>query len=816
MQSEDILVKLNLEQSKVVTCNKGPLMVMAGAGSGKTKTIISKIAYLVEVLKINPRRILGITFTTKAAKEMRERLQKLIGEPTGKQVELRTFNSFGLKLLQQEREALEQLFGYKREYDEAGKLVPLETIDQFKAFGTLKSLIAELIVKSGNGHRLGGELLLLDDSGWKPKTYRFNNLVKRYQNVISMANNTGLEPEAACPELFKDLLKEYSWLPSMKLVYDEYKHRLWQRNLLEFDDHAVLAKGLLSKDEELRQRWSARYDYVLVDEYQDTNLIQYDIVKLLMQPKTEKNICVVGDMDQSIYAFRGADIGNIAAFKEAFACEQLLMERNYRSTQGILALANNLIGYNKNREKKRLWTATETAVAPVFMAADLRKAPAEAGEDRALVALANQIAEKIKTLMAASKASSSSKETDSTDEAKPLAYKNIAVLYRTNRMGDYIKNAFEQAGIPLDMKAGEDIELDLATGEEKAAPPLKKDENGVKVMTVHSSKGLEFKVVFVFDLIKDKFPYEFPGLPCDMEEERRLCYVAVTRAEEQLYLCYDEDNPSCFIQEMKENPLGKEVEKKIRSLEQQLNLLLDFQNALQEMGKYLKQKQDIFQEVKTIKATGKCELIRAKALLMALENIEGQFNTKAAELKLIGTKLPQAKAVGETLAQELLALFAELASQVSRTPKKQVKLEDIVPQTSSDALLLKKAITTLNSLKANLNKLEQLQVATEQALQVAQATLQQPGFLKEITQLLNKLLKESPTKVYLGNDPKDPARRLIGKMRFYKDENNRNTMAKIVGFERQEKGTIDIIFQVGSARKINNWSKQKLLFELTK
>lgn len=165
MQSEDILVKLNPEQSKVVTCNKGPLMVMAGAGSGKTKTIISKIAYLVEVLKINPRRILGITFTTKAAKEMRERLQKLIGEPTGKQVELRTFNSFGLKLLQQEREALEQLFGYKREYDEADKLVPLETIDQFKAFGTLKSLIAELIVKSGNGHRLGGELLLLDDSG---------------------------------------------------------------------------------------------------------------------------------------------------------------------------------------------------------------------------------------------------------------------------------------------------------------------------------------------------------------------------------------------------------------------------------------------------------------------------------------------------------------------------------------------------------------------------------------------------------------------------------------------------------------------------
>ena len=322
-----LLASLNPQQREAVQCTEGPLLLLAGAGSGKTRVVVTRIAHLILDKGVSPSAILAVTFTNKAAEEMRERVGQLLeasGQLSGRLPTVATFHSFCVRLLRQYGAPLKDLRpGFASDfliYDEG---------DQTSTINAARKTIGP------------------EASSIKARTVL---------TAISRAKHEGSR------KLLRGQNEQETEI--LNRLYELYEAELRQANALDFDDLLLEAVRLLRGFEEVRAAVRDRYRYLLVDEYQDTNRVQYDLVRLLSQPRC--NVCVVGDEDQSIYSWRGADIGNILGFETDFPAAQLLrLEQNYRSTGGILAAASALVEHNRQRKGKRLWTEAPAGEPPV-------------------------------------------------------------------------------------------------------------------------------------------------------------------------------------------------------------------------------------------------------------------------------------------------------------------------------------------------------------------------------------------------------------------------------------------------------------------
>src|SRR5216684_4105096 len=311
------LAELNEQQREAVQATEGPLLILAGAGSGKTRVIAHRIAYLIAERNIWPRNILAVTFTNKAAEEMRTRVTKLIAElEVGSAPLISTFHSLCVRILRRDIEAMQA--GYSRSFT---------IYDQDDAVRLARNCIRDLG---------------FDDKQLAPRSV---------QSAISAAKNRGEDAEAFTARAqFIDERRA-----SIAAVFQQYEERLKKNNALDFDDLLIKAVRLLRDVPEVRERYNDRFRYLLVDEYQDTNSLQFSLIRLLTEK--QQNICVVGDPDQSIYRWRGADITNILKFEEHFPSAKVIrLEENYRSTQNILAVASGVIKHNVERKEKALWT----------------------------------------------------------------------------------------------------------------------------------------------------------------------------------------------------------------------------------------------------------------------------------------------------------------------------------------------------------------------------------------------------------------------------------------------------------------------------
>ena len=375
------LDKLNPEQRAAVEQTQGPLLVLAGAGSGKTRVLTCRIAHLIDS-GVPAWKILAITFTNKAAREMVERVDALSGE-SGKDAWVSTFHSCCARILRRDIEKL----GYKREfaiYDEDDRMTVIK--------GVAKSLE-------------------LNDKEFPPKAIKA---------AISDAKNRMLTPR----EWLKDAGDNFR---NRKLceAYEKYEIALRGNNALDFDDLLIKTLELLSEHPPVLQYYQDKFDYVLVDEYQDTNIAQYQFVRLMAGGK--RNLCVVGDDDQSIYGWRGADIRNILEFEKDFPdCRVIKLEQNYRSTANILDAANQVIAHNAGRKEKALWTQCDPGdKVGLYHAMDER-------DEAAFAALMS------KKLI-----------------NQGMRPGEIAVLYRTNAQSRVLEEAFVRAGVPNRIYGGQ-------------------------------------------------------------------------------------------------------------------------------------------------------------------------------------------------------------------------------------------------------------------------------------------------------------------------------------------------------------------------
>lgn len=378
---EQIVRGLNPRQREAVECLEGPLLIMAGAGSGKTKVLVSRIANLL-AHGVPPYRILAITFTNKAAKEMKERTEKLIG-PMAKNVWLGTFHSFCARLLRFEAD---NLAGYQRNF---------VIYDESDAAALIKQCLKEMN---------------LDDKQYRPRDVK---------GAISGAKNRLMSPGAMGDAAVNFHQKKISE------VYELYQEKLKKNNAMDFDDLLMVTVDLLKNNKEVRERYQERYQYILIDEYQDTNGAQYRITRSLVGPA--RNICVVGDSDQSIYGWRGADMQNILGFEKDYReAKVILLEQNYRSTRTILEAANAVIANNETRKPKKLWTEnTGGEKITAYKAADERDE-------------ANFII----------------REVTRQHTLFRVSYGDMAVLYRTNAQSRVIEEGFLKAGIAYTMVGG--------------------------------------------------------------------------------------------------------------------------------------------------------------------------------------------------------------------------------------------------------------------------------------------------------------------------------------------------------------------------
>ena len=375
------LDKLNPEQRAAVEQTQGPLLVLAGAGSGKTRVLTCRIAHLIDS-GVPAWKILAITFTNKAAREMVERVDALSGE-SGKDAWVSTFHSCCARILRRDIEKL----GYKREfviYDEDDRMTVIK----------------------GVAKQLG-----LSDKEYPPKAIKA---------AISDAKNRMLTPR----EWLKDAGDNFR---NRRLceAYEKYEAQLRSNNALDFDDLLIKTLELLSEHPPVLQYYQDKFDYVLVDEYQDTNIAQYQFVRLMAGGK--RNLCVVGDDDQSIYGWRGADIRNILEFEKDFPdCKVIKLEQNYRSTANILDAANQVIAHNAGRKEKALWTQCDPGdKVGLYHAMDER-------DEAAFAALMS------KKLM-----------------NQGMRPGEIAVLYRTNAQSRVLEEAFVRAGVPNRIYGGQ-------------------------------------------------------------------------------------------------------------------------------------------------------------------------------------------------------------------------------------------------------------------------------------------------------------------------------------------------------------------------
>src|SRR5687768_9046715 len=381
----DILASLNPQQVEAVKTTDGPLLILAGAGSGKTRVITVRIAYLISENKVEPRNILAVTFTNKAAGEMRSRVEELLKGQTLRSFPLiSTFHSLCVRILRQDIEKLEE--GYKKSF------TIYDTDDTQKV---VKACIKDLG---------------LDEKQIVPRNVR---------NAISSAKNRGEDAEMfASKTEYGDEKRA-----AIAKVFKMYDERLNTANALDFDDLLIKTVKLLRVSAETREKYNDRYRYILVDEYQDTNALQFALIKYLTEK--QENICVVGDDAQSIYGFRQADIRNILGFEKAFPdAKVILLEQNYRSTQTILDTAHAIIENNVNQKKKKLWTDKSGGDQILYF-----QSPDPEGEARF-------VASRIE------------------DHRRRDASKRIAVLYRTNAQSRQFEEALRRLRIDYNIVGG--------------------------------------------------------------------------------------------------------------------------------------------------------------------------------------------------------------------------------------------------------------------------------------------------------------------------------------------------------------------------
>ncbi len=605
----DLLGGLNDAQKEAALHTEGPLLILAGAGSGKTKTLTHRIALLVAEQKVWPSHILAVTFTNKAAREMRERLAGLLGQPNDRSFMpwMGTFHSICVRLLRMDGAAID---------------IPKNFViyDEDDRRGLIKQVMKSLSIS---------------EKDMKPTAV---------SAAISSAKNALQDPEEY------EASANYPFQKNIAKVYKSYESRRKAAKALDFDDLLIEAVRLFRDNKMVRDKWRTQFEYILIDEYQDTNAAQYQLVKYLVNDK--QNLCVVGDDWQSIYSWRGADFTNILNFERDFPGTKVVkLEQNYRSTGNILDAANSVITKNTQRTDKKLWTA-EGAGSPV----QVHGVYDEAEEAR-------QVADRI-----SAQASIGARQFD-----------EFAVLYRTNAQSYTLERAFLQMRVPYQIVGGvrfydrkeikdivaylkliyqpndrmsfsrianvptrgigatslerflnwqPDSGLDIidalvamdgqpvVTGKARTAmvtlgqklqdirtriddthpselidqviravgyrdfildgTPQAEDreenigsllsdaqnfaslpyfleevalmssvdseskDNKVTLMTLHAAKGLEFPVVFMVGMEEGILPHArvFESGPSELEEERRLCYVGMTRAREELHLSY--------------------------------------------------------------------------------------------------------------------------------------------------------------------------------------------------------------------------------------------------------------------------------------
>ncbi|BCJ87130.1 DNA helicase PcrA [Effusibacillus dendaii] len=607
--ADSVLEGLNPQQKEAVLHRDGPLLIMAGAGSGKTSTLTRRIAYLIHQHRVAPWSILAITFTNKAAREMKERVEKWVG-PIVADMWVSTFHSMCVRILRRDIEKI----GY------ASSFTILDTADQLTA---IKQCLNELNY---------------DQKKFEPRAMLSH---------ISSAKNQLKGPSAYAREA-KDFFQQVA-----AQVYELYQKRLFANNSLDFDDLIMKTVELFENNRDVLERYQDKFLYIHVDEYQDTNHAQYKLVKLLSEK--HRNLCVVGDSDQSIYGWRGADIWNILNFEKDYPDASVIkLEQNYRSTKRILAAANAVIENNTQRKEKNLWSdkpegplielhrAMNEHEEAYFIVEQIQRALDDGfsyrdcavlyrtnAQSRVIedVLLKSSIAytivggirfyerKEIKDVLAYLRLVANWNDDISLSRIlnvpkrgigdgtldKIRAYANskgiplFAAMAEVEQIGltarfvkpikDFVllirnlstqqqylsvteltEEVLKLSGYRTELMAEKTIEaesrlenlnefLSVTQEFEKRYPgeglltflsevalvadvdQMEADSDAVTLMTLHSAKGLEFPVVFLAGMEEGVFPHmRSLDDPDEMEEERRICYVGITRAEERLYL----------------------------------------------------------------------------------------------------------------------------------------------------------------------------------------------------------------------------------------------------------------------------------------
>lgn len=643
-----MLENLNEMQKEAVIYKDGPLLILAGAGSGKTKVLTTRIAYLISE-GINPSNILAITFTNKAAGEMKDRIEKLIGKTS---ITASTFHSFGVRIL---RENFDKL-GYKNNF---------VIMDSDDSLTLIKKIIKDL--------------------GYDPKRvspYMIRNKISSSKNEIVM------------PSEYKKFVHSDDDDIIYK-VYKKYQEVLFKNNSVDFDDLLILPIKLFRENKEVLEYYQEKYKYILVDEYQDTNYAQYILIKLLSSKY--QNLCVVGDNDQSIYMFRNADYRNILNFENDYKnAKVILLEQNYRSTKNILNAANSVIKNNNFRKDKNLWSDNETGdkisfykaydeIDEVFYIIRKIKELIKSGakyEDIAILYRTNAQSRvfeqeflkqnipfkiigsfqfysrrEIKDLLAYLRVIHNSDDDisllrcintpkrgigpktiseleqsasyyntslyDAIKDGKALEFKKtieeLKEIQKETSLTEFIDKVLEKTGLRKALVDEKSLEADIrlenleefksvTKGFEERVGVIsleeflleislvsdieeyKDDPNRVTLMTVHAVKGLEYPYVFISGLEEGLFPHKNCYSEEEIEEERRLMYVAITRAMKKLWISYakvrtiyGQESPSIlsrFVKEIDDDLInyenkGEKVqvkkEKKIHQTEQVYN-----------------------------------------------------------------------------------------------------------------------------------------------------------------------------------------------------------------------------------------------------
>lgn len=373
------MAQLNPKQQEAVEYTEGPLLILAGAGSGKTSTMTHRIAHMVDS-GIDPYHILAVTFTNKAANEMKERVEQLIGDTRG--MWIMTFHAMCLRILHKYGDRL----GYGSQFS------IYDTSDQ-------KTVVKNIMKERG-----------ISDKEYKP------------QYLLSAISHC--KEKAQSPEDFRDVSLESVRNRVIHIVYEEYEKQLKENNAMDFDDLLLNCWRLLSSEPDVLEEYQERFRYIMVDEYQDTNHIQYELVTMLAEKN--RNICVVGDDDQCIYQWRGADIRNILDFEKDFPEAKVIkLEQNYRSVGNILAAAHSVIRHNTERKSKKLWTDREPGEKIRYYRLDNDKEEA------------SYVARQISAL-----------------QRKGRDWNDFAILYRTNAQSRLFEEAMSREGIPYRVLSG--------------------------------------------------------------------------------------------------------------------------------------------------------------------------------------------------------------------------------------------------------------------------------------------------------------------------------------------------------------------------